>query len=48
MDKFTSHPHAGRRVEKMAALDEALADRIPSDLLVKPRKVIFSSPDGRK
>jgi hypothetical protein len=42
MDKITSHPHAGCRIEKMAALDEALADRIPPDLLVKPRKVIFS------
>lgn len=48
MDKITSHPHAGCRIEKMAALDEALADRIPPDLLVKPRKVIFSSPDRRK
>ena len=43
MDKLAPHPHAGRRIEEVAALDKALADWTAADLLIEPRKLVLLS-----
>ncbi|WP_352951156.1 hypothetical protein [Mesorhizobium sp. M1204] len=41
MDKLAPDPHAGRRIEEVAAFDEALCDRTAPDLLVQTGELIF-------
>jgi hypothetical protein len=48
MDKLAPDPHAGRRIEEVAALDEALADRTAADLLVQPGELVLRPPDRRQ
>jgi len=48
MDKLASHPHAGGRVEEMAALDEALTDRTTAHLLIEPSELVLGLSDGRQ
>jgi hypothetical protein len=43
VDKLAAHPHAGGRVEEMAALNEALPDRAASDVLIQPGQLVLLS-----
>jgi hypothetical protein len=46
MDELAGHPHASRRVEEMAPLNERISDRTAAHCLVEPRKLILSPRNG--
>ncbi|GAA4131123.1 hypothetical protein GCM10023067_49850 [Aminobacter aganoensis] len=43
MDKLAGHPHAGRGIEEMTALGEALTNRTAPHGLVQPGQLVFLS-----